>query len=77
MKNLPPASVFIGTAAVADYRPVHQSAQKVKKTENSLNLELERTPDILSAVANRNQRNFSLSDSRRRLQTCSLMRVKS
>lgn len=55
MKNLSTASVFIGTAAVADYRPVHQSAQKVKKTENSLNLELERTPDILSAVANRNQ----------------------
>ncbi len=55
MKSLPLASVFIGTAAVADYRPVHQSPQKVKKTANSLNLELERTPDILSAVANKNQ----------------------
>ena len=55
MQNVPPASVFIATAAVADYRPVHQSPEKVKKTEDSVSLELERTPDILSAVANRNQ----------------------
>jgi phosphopantothenoylcysteine decarboxylase/phosphopantothenate--cysteine ligase len=45
------ASVFIGTAAVADYRPVKSSTQKIKKTESSLALELERTPDILSEVA--------------------------
>lgn len=45
------ASVFIGTAAVADYRPVRSSLQKIKKTESSLTLELERTPDILNAVA--------------------------
>lgn len=55
MKNLSAASVFIGTAAVADYRPVQKSPQKVKKTEDSISLELERTPDILSAVANSNQ----------------------
>lgn len=55
MENLSKASVFIGTAAVADYRPVQKSPQKVKKTENSIRLELERTPDILSAVANSNQ----------------------
>ena len=55
MENLPEASVFIGTAAVADYRPVQKSPQKVKKTETSISLELERTPDILSAVANSNK----------------------
>ncbi len=55
MKNLSAASVFIGAAAVADYRPAHQSPQKVKKTADSLNLELQRTPDILSRVAESNQ----------------------
>jgi phosphopantothenoylcysteine decarboxylase/phosphopantothenate--cysteine ligase len=45
------ASVFIGAAAVADYRPVNSSRQKLKKTEASLTLQLERTPDILREVA--------------------------
>lgn len=51
MKELPRASVFIGTAAVADYRPVKRSLRKIKKTQTSLTLELERTPDILQEVA--------------------------
>jgi phosphopantothenoylcysteine decarboxylase/phosphopantothenate--cysteine ligase len=51
LTELSTASVFIGTAAVADYRPVRSSLQKIKKTESSLTLELERTPDILSEVA--------------------------
>ena len=50
-KELSSASVFIGTAAVADYRPVRSSLQKIKKTESSITLELERTPDILNEVA--------------------------
>jgi len=50
-KEMQSASVFIGAAAVADYRPVSSSAQKLKKTEASLSLELERTPDILREVA--------------------------
>jgi phosphopantothenoylcysteine decarboxylase/phosphopantothenate--cysteine ligase len=45
------ATVFIGAAAVADYRPAKRIAQKIKKTEDSLTLTLERTPDILSQVA--------------------------
>lgn len=51
MKELPKASVFIGAAAVADYRPVTRSLQKIKKTESSLTIELERTPDILQQVS--------------------------
>lgn len=51
MTNLSIASIFIGAAAVADYRPVERSAQKIKKTDASLVLELERTPDILRDVA--------------------------
>ena len=44
-------SVFIGAAAIADYRPAHRAEQKIKKTEGSLTLTLERTPDVLSNVA--------------------------
>lgn len=55
MDNLAGASIFIGTAAVADYRPLQRSLQKLKKTSDSVSLELERTPDILTAVANAKQ----------------------
>lgn len=51
LKEIGNASVFIATAAVSDYRPSNASPQKIKKTEASLSLELERTPDILGAVA--------------------------
>lgn len=45
------ASVFIGAAAVADYRPAQRADQKIKKTNDSITLTLERTPDVLSQVA--------------------------
>lgn len=51
LEELRNASIFIGTAAVADYRPLSSSPQKIKKTEASMSLELERTPDILGAVS--------------------------
>lgn len=51
MNQLSQASIFIGAAAVADYRPREQAAQKLKKTAGSLSLELEPTPDILKEVS--------------------------
>ena len=45
------ASVFIGAAAIADYRPVQRADQKIKKSNDSITLTLERTPDVLSQVA--------------------------
>ena len=48
--DLPNATIFIGAAAVADYRPVTRAIEKLKKTENELVLKLERTPDILAWV---------------------------
>lgn len=42
--------VAIFAAAVADFRPANPAAQKLKKSEGSLTLELERTPDILGSV---------------------------
>lgn len=52
MNGLSEASIFIGAAAVADYRPVERSNRKIKKTKASLSLKLEKTPDILRVVAN-------------------------
>jgi phosphopantothenoylcysteine decarboxylase / phosphopantothenate---cysteine ligase len=45
------ASIFIGAAAIADYRPAHRADQKIKKSQDSITLTLERTPDVLSQVA--------------------------
>ncbi len=45
------ADIFIAVAAVADYRPVRASAQKIKKDTSNLTLELTPNPDILAYVA--------------------------
>lgn len=50
-KEVPGTDVFIGVAAVADYRPVTASGQKIKKTRGHMTLELTRNPDILEYVA--------------------------
>ena len=53
---LPGQDVYISAAAIADYMPAKTRPQKIKKTEQSLTLELVRTPDILSEVAAHAQR---------------------
>lgn len=45
------ADVYIGAAAIADYRPANVAAQKIKKEAEHLSLELVRNPDVISAVA--------------------------
>jgi len=44
------ADIFIAAAAVSDYRPAEMSAQKIKKTNDTMTLELVRSPDILASV---------------------------
>jgi phosphopantothenoylcysteine decarboxylase/phosphopantothenate--cysteine ligase len=44
-------SIFIGVAAVADYRPAHTAPQKIKKSAERMALDLVRNPDILASVA--------------------------
>jgi len=44
-------SIAILAAAVADYRPVEQHAEKIKKANASLMISLEPTPDILADIA--------------------------
>jgi phosphopantothenoylcysteine decarboxylase/phosphopantothenate--cysteine ligase len=51
MARVGACDIFIAAAAVADYRCCRPSSQKLKKTEESITLALERTPDILVQVA--------------------------
>src|SRR5690606_4117945 len=42
--------IAIAAAAVADYRPKRIAAQKIKKKEDEMQIELERNPDILFSL---------------------------
>ncbi len=44
--------LFIGCAAVADYRPANVQDQKIKKQGETVTLEMVKNPDIIAAVAN-------------------------
>ena len=46
-----PDDIFISTAAVADYRPAQAADHKIKKTEESLALQMARTTDIIGTLA--------------------------
>jgi phosphopantothenoylcysteine decarboxylase/phosphopantothenate--cysteine ligase len=57
------ADIFIGVAAVADYRPTIAANQKIKKNQDgqrSLTLEFIENPDIIKAVAQRPNRPFTV-----------------
>jgi phosphopantothenoylcysteine decarboxylase/phosphopantothenate--cysteine ligase len=54
LKLLPEASVVIKTAAVSDYRPKAEAAQKLKR-KGPMTLELEATPDILKELSARKE----------------------
>lgn len=59
MNELPKVSVFVGAAAVADYRPKDIEEFKIKKTSSeSLSLELVKTPDILASVSKSRHENL-------------------
>jgi phosphopantothenoylcysteine decarboxylase / phosphopantothenate---cysteine ligase len=45
------ADILIMAAAVADYTPRHRSEQKIKKSGDTLTVEMARTPDILGGLA--------------------------
>ncbi|MFT4798105.1 MAG: phosphopantothenoylcysteine decarboxylase/phosphopantothenate--cysteine ligase [Candidatus Azotimanducaceae bacterium] len=62
MANVHDCDIFIGVAAVADYRPKTSAAQKIKKVngENVLTLELIENPDIVAAVANQTPKPFTV-----------------
>ena len=45
------ATIFIGAAAVSDYRPQQISNSKIKKSLSRLEVTFERTPDILAQLS--------------------------
>lgn len=51
MSNIIKQDIFIAVAAVADYRPVMQQQEKIKKSTSSLSIELTPNKDILAEVA--------------------------
>lgn len=51
MGRVAQCDIFIGVAAVADYRPRIVAEDKIKKHNESLSIELIRNPDILAEVA--------------------------
>ncbi len=51
LEHLPGTTLFIGAAAVADFRPELVAAQKVKKDAAEAVIRLQRNPDIIADVA--------------------------
>jgi phosphopantothenoylcysteine decarboxylase/phosphopantothenate--cysteine ligase len=51
LRQAPTAEVILMAAAVADFRPAQASAQKLKRTKSIPEVRLEKTDDILEAVA--------------------------
>lgn len=59
--NVDESSLFIATAAVADYRPVTQADQKLKKQgDNGMTIEMTQNPDIVASVAARKNKPFTV-----------------
>jgi phosphopantothenoylcysteine decarboxylase/phosphopantothenate--cysteine ligase len=52
-ENLAEAGIVIMSAAVADFRPVHVEADKIKRSAGPRRLELEPTEDILADISRR------------------------
>jgi phosphopantothenoylcysteine decarboxylase/phosphopantothenate--cysteine ligase len=50
LREFPKATVVIKAAAVADYRPTVKEDRKLKKSDTSITLELEKNPDILEEL---------------------------
>lgn len=59
-ENLENCDIFIGTAAVADYRFANVGNEKIKKNADQITLTLEKNPDILADVAALNSPPFTV-----------------
>jgi phosphopantothenoylcysteine decarboxylase/phosphopantothenate--cysteine ligase len=57
---LPETDIFIGAAAVADYRPAQVSEQKIKKSQESMHITLVKNPDIIATVAAKKDKPFTV-----------------
>jgi len=59
-KHLPFNKALIMTAAVADFKPLKTSAQKIKRGSGTLNLKLEPVADILAQASKNNKKHAML-----------------
>ncbi len=50
LRRAPKADIILKAAAVADYRPAQAAQEKIKKSEGTANIPLERTKDILAEL---------------------------
>lgn len=60
MEQVATCDIFIGCAAVADYRPAQTTPEKIKKNDQELTLTFVKNPDILSDVAHLQHPPFTL-----------------
>jgi len=61
MSNIENCDIFIGVAAVADFRPSHYTEQKIKKHGQDIaHIELTLNPDIVASVANAKPKPFTV-----------------
>lgn len=60
MAQMGSCDIFIGCAAVADYRPLDVAEQKIKKSNEAMQIELVKNPDIINEVAHHAQRPFTV-----------------
>jgi phosphopantothenoylcysteine decarboxylase/phosphopantothenate--cysteine ligase len=59
-RHIGKADIFIGAAAVSDYRPAKTEANKIKRMRTELHIDLIRSPDILASVADLPDRPFTV-----------------
>ena len=52
--------IFIGAAAVADYRPADVADQKIKKHQDAMQINLVKNPDIIATVASKENKPFTV-----------------
>ena len=59
-ESIADVDIFIAAAAVSDYRPADRAEQKIKKTKDTMSVDLVRSPDILASVAALNDAPFTV-----------------
>ncbi|WP_394130765.1 bifunctional phosphopantothenoylcysteine decarboxylase/phosphopantothenate--cysteine ligase CoaBC [Shewanella maritima] len=60
MDNVTEQDIFIGCAAVADYKVAQVATQKIKKSAEEMQLALSRNPDILASVSSLQDKPFTV-----------------
>lgn len=58
LRYFPQSTLVIMAAAISDYRPKKSYSQKVKKDASTLNVELERTQDVLKQMGRKKKNQF-------------------